>query len=68
MKKIFFAAIVLLALVSCDNDANDGDAATDTTEFYRDTSAAFNPMGDTSMIMGGDSANHSDHESGNSAH
>src|SRR5687768_10460355 len=52
MKKIFVTSLVVFALMSCGNDANDGDADTDTTNMDNtmgDTSMA--PLGDTSMNM-----------------
>ena len=52
MKKILLASLVIGTLMSCGNNANDGDASTDTTTMdatMADTSSA--PLGDTSMDM-----------------
>jgi hypothetical protein len=52
MKKILITSLVFSALMSCGNNANDGDANTDTTTMdatMGDTSTA--PLGDTSMNM-----------------
>jgi hypothetical protein len=52
MKKIIMASLVIGTLMSCANEANDGDASTDTTTFDAtpgDTSSA--PLGDTSLDL-----------------
>jgi hypothetical protein len=52
MKKLLIVSLVMGTLVSCGNDANDGDASTDTTTFdatTADTSGA--ALGDTSLDL-----------------
>lgn len=52
MKKFLFAALVIGTLMSCGNNANDGDASTDTSTMdatTADTSSA--PLGDTSLDL-----------------
>ena len=52
MKKFLLASLVIGTLMSCGNDANDGDASTDTSTMdatMADTSSA--AMGDTSLDM-----------------
>ena len=53
MKKILAVALVV-AMMSCNNDANDADPTTDTTNFNRepmDTGSLSPAIGDTSLKM-----------------
>jgi hypothetical protein len=53
MKNMLLAFLVTGALMSCGNNANDGDASTDTTTFDAtpaDTSTGA-PLGDTSLDL-----------------
>ena len=52
MKKIVAVLALTVGLMSCNNDANDGDASTDTTNFNRGVDAgSAAPTGDTTLDM-----------------
>lgn len=47
-KAMLIASLVYLGLTSCNNDANDGDATTDTTNLSSGVPPSSAPYGDTS--------------------
>lgn len=53
-KAIFIASMTFLALTSCNNDANDGDAATDTSNLSGAVPQSAAPYGDTAHDVNND--------------
>ena len=51
MKRIFYTAGFVVALMSCNNDATDGNAKTDTTTMPVDTVARNNAGMDTATTI-----------------
>lgn len=51
MKRIMYTAGVMVALMSCGNNATDGDASTDTTTMPMDTVAQNNAGRDTATTI-----------------
>jgi len=51
MKRIFYTAGFMVALMSCNNDAMDGNAQTDTTSMPVDTVAQNNAGMDTATTI-----------------